>query len=165
MLSKGSGHDLPPLRVLALCSMLSPLAPVPGQSPSLLWLGVSGAAGRQPPASCEQNTIPEVFHGKIKKKFKKIRGEGDRVALLFDIPMKPLWGSILTSLCEAAAGSPGPDPHHRLPPPPPQCGHGQAQQGARRCRRDLGFFHVVTQPGQPGAAERSYKLRVVDFSC
>lgn len=59
---------------------------MPGLPPSLLWLGVSGAAGRQPPASCELNIILEVFHGKIKRKLKKICGEGDKAALTLASP-------------------------------------------------------------------------------
>lgn len=41
-----------------------------------------------------------------------------------------------------------------------------AQQGGTKLgRRDLGFFHVVSQSGQTNPAERSHKLGTVNFSC
>lgn len=33
------------------------------------------------------------------------------------------------------------------------------------CRRDLGFFHVVSQSGKTNPVERNYKLVIVHYSC
>lgn len=82
----------------------------------------------------------------------------NKVPLLFGIPIKPPWDGILICLCMVPM-------LHKLQSPnfctdPTMMLPGSAR-GTGLCRRDLGFFHVVSQSGQTNPAERSYKLGIV----
>lgn len=88
--------------------------------------------------------------------------QGTKLLCLFGISIKLIEGCVLISPCLA------PVPQELKPPndfTDPTITLPTSARGARLSRRDLGFFHVLSQSRQTNPAGSSYKFGIVNISC